>query len=153
MRLQVAERVGKSDQQIISHLRRGASPLGLPCTLSREPLRRLAPFAWLASLRLLASSSRRLASLSHSAISRCAGGSRELPRALVRLRLSQFLKLLLGILRCGHRQRSRHEQSPAGPGDDSRPPIGPADACAIGGDAGIGVHLSIQLRNQHERQP
>jgi hypothetical protein len=26
---------------------RGASPLGLPCTLTREPLRRLAPFAWL----------------------------------------------------------------------------------------------------------
>src|SRR5882672_637146 len=35
---------------------RGASPLGLPDTLSREPLRRLAPFAWLASLRSLASS-------------------------------------------------------------------------------------------------
>src|SRR3954470_12569729 len=34
---------------------RGASPLGLPYTLSREPLRRLAPFAWLASLRALAS--------------------------------------------------------------------------------------------------
>src|SRR5262245_65882907 len=28
---------------------RGASPLGLPETLSRGPLRRLAPFAWLAS--------------------------------------------------------------------------------------------------------
>src|SRR4051812_35941379 len=27
-------------------LLRGASPLGLPNTLSREPLRRLAPFAW-----------------------------------------------------------------------------------------------------------
>src|SRR5262249_8641487 len=26
---------------------RGASPLGLPCTRSRSPLRRLAPFAWL----------------------------------------------------------------------------------------------------------
>src|SRR5262249_39056725 len=35
---------------------RGASPLDLPHTLSREPLRRLAPFAWLASLRSLASS-------------------------------------------------------------------------------------------------
>src|SRR3954470_18940557 len=34
---------------------RGASPLGLPYTLSREPLRRLAPFAWLGSLRSLAS--------------------------------------------------------------------------------------------------
>src|SRR5205823_569199 len=32
----------------------GASPLGLPYTLTREPLRRLAPFAWLASLRSLA---------------------------------------------------------------------------------------------------
>src|SRR5262245_64084343 len=36
-------------------LLRGASPLGLPCRVSREPLRRLAPFAWLASLRSLAS--------------------------------------------------------------------------------------------------
>src|SRR4030095_11685332 len=27
---------------------RGASPLGLPCTRSRSPLRRLAPIAWLA---------------------------------------------------------------------------------------------------------
>ena len=35
---------------------RGASPLELPDTLSREPLRRLAPFAWLAPLRSLASS-------------------------------------------------------------------------------------------------
>ena len=33
---------------------RGASPLGLPYTLSRSPLRRLAPFASLASLRSLA---------------------------------------------------------------------------------------------------
>ena len=31
-----------------SSLIRGASPLGLPDTLSRSPLRRLAPFAWLA---------------------------------------------------------------------------------------------------------
>src|SRR5262249_46382072 len=37
------------------HLIRGASPLGLPHTLSRSPLRRLAPFAWLASQRSLAS--------------------------------------------------------------------------------------------------
>jgi hypothetical protein len=29
-------------------------PLGLHDTLTRSPLRRLAPFAWLASLRLLA---------------------------------------------------------------------------------------------------
>jgi hypothetical protein len=35
---------------------RGASPLELPDTLSREPRRRLAPFAWLAPLRALASS-------------------------------------------------------------------------------------------------
>ena len=34
---------------------RGASPLGLPCTLSRSPLRRLAPFAWVASRRSLPS--------------------------------------------------------------------------------------------------
>ena len=32
---------------------RGASPLELPDTLSREPRRRLAPFAWLAPLRSL----------------------------------------------------------------------------------------------------
>jgi hypothetical protein len=38
-----------------------ASPLGLPFTLSREPLRRLAPFAWLASLRSLSLPSQRLA--------------------------------------------------------------------------------------------
>src|SRR5690349_20731845 len=36
------------------YLLRGAAPLGLPRTLSREPLRRLAPFPWLASLRSLA---------------------------------------------------------------------------------------------------
>jgi len=35
---------------------RGASPLGLPYRRSREPLRRLAPIAWLAALRSLASS-------------------------------------------------------------------------------------------------
>ncbi len=40
---------------------RGASPLGLPHTLSREPLRRLAPFAWLTSLRSFASFYARLA--------------------------------------------------------------------------------------------
>src|SRR5260221_12568906 len=33
---------------------RGASPLGLPDTLSRAPLRRRAPFAWLARCRSLA---------------------------------------------------------------------------------------------------
>src|SRR4029077_8484421 len=33
---------------------RGASPLGLPDSLTRSPLRRLAPFVWLASLRSLA---------------------------------------------------------------------------------------------------
>ena len=32
----------------VPDLIRGASPLGLPYTLSRSPLRRLAPFAWLA---------------------------------------------------------------------------------------------------------
>src|SRR5947207_1071666 len=41
---------------------RRPSPLGLPSTLAREPLRRLAPFAWLASLRSLASFFSRLAS-------------------------------------------------------------------------------------------
>src|SRR5204862_5773731 len=38
-----------------SNLFRGASPLGLPYTRSRAPLRRRAPCAWLASLRSLAS--------------------------------------------------------------------------------------------------
>src|SRR5207237_4499858 len=38
--------VGNRDH--IAHLLiRGASPLGLPCTRSRPPLRRRAPFAWL----------------------------------------------------------------------------------------------------------
>src|SRR5262249_10192870 len=38
-----------------SFLIRGASPLGLPYTRPRSPLRRLAPVAWLASLRSRAS--------------------------------------------------------------------------------------------------
>jgi len=51
---------GRGNDLCMTHyLLRGASPLGLPDTLSREPLRRLAPFAWLASLRSLASSSNR----------------------------------------------------------------------------------------------
>ena len=37
---------------------RGALPLGLPYSLTRSPLRRLAPFGWLASLRSLAAYSR-----------------------------------------------------------------------------------------------
>jgi hypothetical protein len=37
-----------------SSLIRGASPLGLPDTLSRAPLRRRAPFAWLTRCRSLA---------------------------------------------------------------------------------------------------
>src|SRR3954470_24862337 len=65
---------------------RGASPLGLPYTLSREPLRRLAPFAWLASLRSLASFFSRLASPEHRSIRRREGGSRgSLPCARARL--------------------------------------------------------------------
>src|SRR5580765_2421295 len=43
-------------ESLMAYLLREALPLGLPHTLSREPLRRLAPFAWLASLRSLASS-------------------------------------------------------------------------------------------------
>jgi hypothetical protein len=38
---------------------RWASPLGLPYTLSRAPLRGRAPFAWQASLRSLASLDRK----------------------------------------------------------------------------------------------
>ena len=41
------------------NLFRGASPLGLPYTLSRAPLRRRAPIAWLARFRSLASFIRR----------------------------------------------------------------------------------------------
>src|SRR5207237_584589 len=37
-----------------TNLIRGAAPLGLPRTLSRAPLRRRAPFAWLARCRSLA---------------------------------------------------------------------------------------------------
>src|SRR5262245_23769593 len=36
--------------ELLSFFNRGASPLGLPYTLTRSPLRRLAPFAWFASL-------------------------------------------------------------------------------------------------------
>jgi len=38
-----------------TYLSRGALPLGLPYTLSRAPLRRRAPFAWLTRCRSLAS--------------------------------------------------------------------------------------------------
>src|SRR6185503_18205173 len=38
----------------LSYASRGASPLGLPYTLSRAPLRRRAPFAWLTRCRSLA---------------------------------------------------------------------------------------------------
>src|SRR3954469_2555936 len=55
---------------------RGGLPLGLPYTLSREPLRRLAPFAWLASLRSLASFFSRLASPEHRSIRRRESRSR-----------------------------------------------------------------------------
>src|SRR5262249_2351052 len=48
---------------------RGASPLGLPYTVARAPLRRRAPLRWLASLRSLALS-RRIASLRSLALSR-----------------------------------------------------------------------------------
>jgi hypothetical protein len=48
----------------------GLAPLGLPRTLSREPLRRLAPFAWLASLRSLASLFARLPGRSTAAFQR-----------------------------------------------------------------------------------
>src|SRR5437773_2511663 len=34
------------DSRFATYSLRGAAPLGLPYTLSREPLRRLAPFAW-----------------------------------------------------------------------------------------------------------
>src|SRR6187401_551279 len=45
----------------MSYSLRGASPLGLPHTLPREPLRRLAPFAWLAFAALARLLTRRLA--------------------------------------------------------------------------------------------
>src|SRR6187200_2236629 len=40
--------LGPFDATMVVILTRGASPLGLPHTLSRAPLRRRAPFAWLA---------------------------------------------------------------------------------------------------------
>ena len=43
-----------AEQADLDIMIRGASPLGLPYTRSRAPLRRRAPFAWLASLRSLA---------------------------------------------------------------------------------------------------
>src|SRR5204863_1873529 len=53
-------RFASSGLHFFTSLIRGASPLGLPCTLSRAPLRRRAPFAWLArcarSLRVFRSS-------------------------------------------------------------------------------------------------
>src|SRR3954471_20533852 len=71
---------------------RGASPLGLPYTLSREPLRRLAPFAWLASLRSLAASRARrpsLCSLEYS-FARPLATQRQQPQRN-RIRVSIFL--------------------------------------------------------------
>ena len=48
-----AGQIGERDHRATS-LIRGASPLGLPYTLSRAPLRRRAPFAWLTRCRSLA---------------------------------------------------------------------------------------------------
>src|SRR5262249_34306545 len=70
---QIAKRVNDVLPKMIEHgdvqppsLIRGASPLGFPDTLSRSPLRRLAPFAWLArdARSLLASTSSALARVS-----------------------------------------------------------------------------------------
>src|SRR5947207_15466814 len=46
--LALDELLGLSIRNHLPNVIRGASPLGLPYTLSRSPLRRLAPFAWLA---------------------------------------------------------------------------------------------------------
>ena len=37
--------------------------------------------------------------------------------------------------------------------DETRPPRRTRHARAVGGDAGVGVHLAIELRDQHEGQP
>src|SRR5262245_38965709 len=37
-------------------------------------------------------------------------------------------------------------------GDQTRHLAGSDVPCAVGGDAGVGVHLAIQLGNEHERQ-
>jgi hypothetical protein len=51
------------------------------------------------------------------------------------------------------RQRTRSEQAAAQRGDQTRPPVRAIHACAVGGDTRVRVHLPVQLRNQHEREP
>src|SRR5207245_2948823 len=66
---------------------RGASPLELPYTRSRSPLRRLAPIAWLASLRSLASAGASFpepAALLHGFLGPSASACRGIPYILNR---------------------------------------------------------------------
>ena len=65
----VISRITRQGLPAANILIRGASPLGLPYTRSRAPLRRRAPIAWLASLRSLAPGNDPRA---HSVISRIA---------------------------------------------------------------------------------
>ena len=49
------------------------------------------------------------------------------------------------------RHRRRDEEPAARACHQSRPPRRPRDARAVGGDAGVRVHLPVELRDQHER--
>ena len=60
---------------------------------------------------------------------------------------SRFVR---GHFQVGHRLRD--EQAPGVSGDEPRPLRGSRDARAVGGDAGVRVHLAVELRDQHERQ-
>src|SRR5260221_5203846 len=73
---------------------RGASPLGLPDTLSRAPLRRRAPFAWLARCRSLALLLAAAASL-RATPSRAplADAAEQMDRAKIRVLLQQHADL------------------------------------------------------------
>src|SRR5688500_17480780 len=83
--------------ELLSFLNRGASPLGLPYTLSREPLRRLAPFAWarFAALArvLLASSGRPSGSVRVGSL-RCARSRPARPPSRFYRRVARFARSL-----------------------------------------------------------
>src|ERR671931_515707 len=46
--------------------------------------------------------------------------------------------------------RTPRKEPPARPSHQPRPACGTADACAVGGDTGVRVHLTVDLRDQHE---
>src|SRR3954465_5933069 len=51
------------------------------------------------------------------------------------------------------RHRLRHKQQTARLCQPPRPAMGFRNPGAVGGDAGIGIHLPIELRNKKEREP